>query len=113
MSDNLTLPAQQGSTGASAETLLTVEGLTKHFPIYGGFPIKRKVGAVQAVDNVDLTVGVGESVGLVGESGCGKSTTGRLITRLLEPTAAGSRTRARTSRTPRAGRWRPCGPRSR
>ncbi|MEU5511935.1 ABC transporter ATP-binding protein, partial [Streptomyces fungicidicus] len=86
MSDNLTLPAQQSSTGASTETLLKVEGLTKHFPIYGGFPIKRKVGAVQAVDNVDLTVGVGESVGLVGESGCGKSTTGRLITRLLEPT---------------------------
>ncbi|CAL9555527.1 Vitamin B12 import ATP-binding protein BtuD [Streptomyces sp. enrichment culture] len=86
MSDNLTLPAQQGSTGASTEALLKVEGLTKHFPIYGGFPIKRKVGAVQAVDNVDLTVGVGESVGLVGESGCGKSTTGRLITRLLEPT---------------------------
>ncbi|WP_326577947.1 dipeptide ABC transporter ATP-binding protein [Streptomyces sp. NBC_00481] len=87
MSDNLTLPAQQGKTGTSAETLLAVEGLTKHFPIYGGFPIKRKVGAVQAVDGVDLTVGVGESVGLVGESGCGKSTTGRLITRLLEPTA--------------------------
>ncbi|WP_328768860.1 ABC transporter ATP-binding protein [Streptomyces sp. NBC_00286] len=87
MSDNLTLPAPQGSTGTSAETLLEVEGLTKHFPIYGGFPIKRKVGAVQAVDGVDLTVGVGESVGLVGESGCGKSTTGRLITRLLEPTA--------------------------
>ncbi|MFF3816266.1 ABC transporter ATP-binding protein [Streptomyces bluensis] len=86
MSDNLTLPAQQGATGTSAETLLEVEGLTKHFPIYGGFPIKRKVGAVQAVDGVDLTVGVGESVGLVGESGCGKSTTGRLITRLLEPT---------------------------
>ncbi|WTB88833.1 dipeptide ABC transporter ATP-binding protein [Streptomyces cellulosae] len=86
MSDNLTLLAQQGSTGASTEALLKVEGLTKHFPIYGGFPIKRKVGAVQAVDNVDLTVGVGESVGLVGESGCGKSTTGRLITRLLEPT---------------------------
>ncbi|MET7456423.1 dipeptide ABC transporter ATP-binding protein [Streptomyces sp. NPDC005574] len=86
MSDNLTLPAQQGSTGTSAEALLKVEGLTKHFPIYGGFPIKRKVGAVQAVDGVDLTVGVAESVGLVGESGCGKSTTGRLITRLLEPT---------------------------
>ncbi|MEU5183911.1 ABC transporter ATP-binding protein [Streptomyces longwoodensis] len=90
MSDNLTLPAQQGSADAdspSTETLLKVEGLTKHFPIYGGFPIRRKVGAVQAVDGVDLSVGVGESVGLVGESGCGKSTTGRLITRLLEPTA--------------------------
>ncbi|WEH15504.1 dipeptide ABC transporter ATP-binding protein [Streptomyces sp. VNUA24] len=87
MSDNLTLPAQQGSTDSVRETLLEVQGLTKHFPIYGGFPIKRKVGAVQAVDGVDLTVGVGESVGLVGESGCGKSTTGRLITRLLEPTA--------------------------
>ncbi|MEU3510333.1 dipeptide ABC transporter ATP-binding protein [Streptomyces longwoodensis] len=90
MSDNLTLPAQQGSADAdspSTETLLKVEGLTKHFPIHGGFPIRRKVGAVQAVDGVDLSVGVGESVGLVGESGCGKSTTGRLITRLLEPTA--------------------------
>ncbi|MGW3425159.1 ABC transporter ATP-binding protein [Streptomyces phaeochromogenes] len=87
MSDNLTLPAQQGPTDTPKETLLQVEGLTKHFPIYGGFPIKRKVGAVQAVDGVDLSVGVGESVGLVGESGCGKSTTGRLITRLLEPTA--------------------------
>ncbi|MDT0566497.1 ATP-binding cassette domain-containing protein [Streptomyces sp. DSM 3412] len=86
MSDNLTLPIQQGSKDTAAETLLKVEGLTKHFPIYGGFPIKRKVGAVQAVDGIDLTVGVGESVGLVGESGCGKSTTGRLITRLLEPT---------------------------
>ncbi|MBN0045215.1 dipeptide ABC transporter ATP-binding protein [Streptomyces actuosus] len=88
MSDNLTLPAQQGPADTTTpETLLEVEGLTKHFPIYGGFPIKRKVGAVQAVDGVDLTVGVGESVGLVGESGCGKSTTGRLITRLMEPTA--------------------------
>ncbi|MCX4234237.1 ABC transporter ATP-binding protein [Streptomyces sp. NPDC020707] len=87
MSDKLTLPKPQGPVDGAAEPLLSVEGLTKHFPIYGGFPIKRKVGAVQAVDGVDLTVGVGESVGLVGESGCGKSTTGRLITRLLEPTA--------------------------
>ncbi|WP_327396544.1 dipeptide ABC transporter ATP-binding protein [Streptomyces phaeochromogenes] len=87
MSDKLTLPKPQGPVDGVGEPLLSVEGLTKHFPIYGGFPIKRRVGAVQAVDGVDLTVGVGESVGLVGESGCGKSTTGRLITRLLEPTA--------------------------
>ncbi|MGW4286546.1 ABC transporter ATP-binding protein [Streptomyces sp. NPDC004673] len=87
MSDNLTLPTQADAGTAAPETLLEVQGLTKHFPIHGGFPIKRKVGAVQAVDGVDLTVGVGESVGLVGESGCGKSTTGRLITRLMEPTA--------------------------
>ncbi|MFD6437944.1 ATP-binding cassette domain-containing protein, partial [Streptomyces venezuelae] len=66
--------------------LLDVSGLTKHFPVMGGFPFKRKIGAVQAVDGLDFTVGGGESLGLVGESGCGKSTTGRLITRLLEPT---------------------------
>ncbi|MCX4829131.1 dipeptide ABC transporter ATP-binding protein [Streptomyces sp. NBC_01016] len=67
--------------------LLDVSGLTKHFPIKGGFPIRRTIGAVQAVDGLDFQVSQGESLGLVGESGCGKSTTGRLITRLLEPTA--------------------------
>ncbi|MES5816791.1 dipeptide ABC transporter ATP-binding protein [Streptomyces sp. RG80] len=67
--------------------LLDVSGLTKHFPVKGGFPIRRTVGAVQAVDGLDFQVNEGESLGLVGESGCGKSTTGRLITRLMEPTA--------------------------
>ncbi|KUN98598.1 dipeptide/oligopeptide/nickel ABC transporter ATP-binding protein [Streptomyces resistomycificus] len=71
---------------SNANPLLDVSGLTKHFPIKGGFPIRRTVGAVQAVDGLDFSVAEGESLGLVGESGCGKSTTGRLITRLLEPT---------------------------
>ncbi|MFC9848736.1 ABC transporter ATP-binding protein [Streptomyces sp. NPDC060223] len=71
---------------SNTNPLLDVTGLTKHFPVMGGFPIKRKVGAVQAVDGLDFQIAEGESLGLVGESGCGKSTTGRLITRLLEPT---------------------------
>ncbi|WEV25565.1 ATP-binding cassette domain-containing protein [Streptomyces sp. 71268] len=76
-----------GNEPALGEPLLVAERLTKHFPITGGFPFQRKVGAVQAVDGIDLAVHAGESFGLVGESGCGKSTTGRLLTRLLEPTA--------------------------
>ncbi|MGP4000933.1 ABC transporter ATP-binding protein [Streptomyces sp. 8N706] len=86
MSDHLTLTEPQDSASAAGEPLLSTEGLTKHFPVHGGFPFKRRVGAVQAVDGVDLSVHAGESFGLVGESGCGKSTTGRLLTRLLEPT---------------------------
>ncbi|MFC4536343.1 ABC transporter ATP-binding protein [Sphaerisporangium dianthi] len=67
------------------EPLLSVDGLEKHFPITKGL-IKRQVGAVQAVDGLTFDVRKGETLGLVGESGCGKTTTGRLITRLIEPT---------------------------
>ncbi|MFI5493385.1 ABC transporter ATP-binding protein [Actinoplanes sp. NPDC051859] len=74
------------TTGAQGENLLEVSGLKMHFPITKGL-FKRQVGAVRAVDGLDLHVKAGETLGLVGESGCGKSTTGRLMTRILEPTA--------------------------
>jgi len=67
------------------DVLMSARGLQKHFPIKAGF-LRRTVGAVQAVDGLDFDVYRGETLSLVGESGCGKSTTGRLLTRLLEPT---------------------------
>ncbi len=66
--------------------LMQVTGLAKHFPVRRGV-LRRQVGAVPAVDGVDFALERGRTLGLVGESGCGKSTTGRLITRLLEPSA--------------------------
>ncbi|WP_246258667.1 ABC transporter ATP-binding protein [Kroppenstedtia pulmonis] len=68
------------------ETLLQVHNLKKYFPIRGGV-FSRKVGEVKAVDDVSFTVQKGETLGIVGESGCGKSTTGRTILRLEEPTS--------------------------
>jgi peptide/nickel transport system ATP-binding protein len=76
-----------GAAPVSAEPLLEVTGLEKHFPITRGIVFQRKVGAVRAVDGINLFVRTGETLGLVGESGCGKSTTGRLVNRILEPTA--------------------------
>jgi oligopeptide/dipeptide ABC transporter ATP-binding protein len=71
----------------NGEVLLEARDLTMHFPIRAGAIFKRTAGVVQAVDGIDLTLHESESFGLVGESGCGKSTTGRLLARLLEPTA--------------------------
>ncbi|TWJ26022.1 ABC transporter ATP-binding protein [Micromonospora endolithica] len=68
----------------STEPLLRVRGLSKHFPVRDGF---RSGGLVRAVDGLDFEVWPGQTLGLVGESGCGKSTTGRMLVRLLEPTA--------------------------
>jgi oligopeptide transport system ATP-binding protein len=69
----------------SNETLLRVQDLVMHFPIYRGV-IRRQVGAIRAVDGVSFDIKAGETLGLVGESGCGKSTTGRTILQLYKPT---------------------------
>jgi oligopeptide/dipeptide ABC transporter ATP-binding protein len=71
----------------AGEALVEVRDLKKHFPIKKGIIRAKQVGAVKAVDGVSFDVMRGETLGLVGESGCGKSTTARLITRLLDPTA--------------------------
>jgi len=69
-----------------ARPLLRVEGLTKHFPIKKGL-LPRTVGQVRAVDGVSFDIARGETLALVGESGCGKTTTGRVVLHLIEPTA--------------------------
>ena len=79
----------RGSTApfvAEGETLVSVENLAEFFPITGGV-LQRRMADVKAVDDVSFTIRRGETLGLVGESGCGKTTVGRLILRLIEPTA--------------------------
>jgi len=71
----------------ASDALLTVSGLTKHFPVNRGIIIRRRVGLVRSVDDVTFDVTRGETLGIVGESGCGKTTTARMLTRLIEPTA--------------------------
>jgi oligopeptide/dipeptide ABC transporter, ATP-binding protein, C-terminal domain len=77
--------ASPGVARDAAQTLLKVSGLKVHFPIRRGL-IQRTVGVVRAVDGIDLEIGAGRTLALVGESGCGKTTVGRAVLRLLAPT---------------------------
>ena len=77
--------------------LLEVRDLKKYFPVTGGF-LKKTMGWVKAVDGVDLTIGAGETFGLVGESGCGKTTVGKLVLRLIEATSGDIRFQGRNIR---------------
>ncbi len=79
------------ATGTSGPPLLEVTDLVKHFPVKSSGVIRRTIGQVRAVDGVSFTITHGRSLGLVGESGCGKTTTGRVITRLFEPTSGSMR----------------------
>jgi peptide/nickel transport system ATP-binding protein/oligopeptide transport system ATP-binding protein len=88
----MTATAPQGPPGAASVTapgdvLMTVTGLTKHFPVNRGVIFRRRVGLVRSVDDVTFDVTRGETLGIVGESGCGKTTTARMLVRLIEPTA--------------------------
>lgn len=76
-----------GRSRTKGDTLLRVENLVKHFPLTQGIVFRRQVGAVRAVDDISFELRSGETLGLVGESGCGKSTVARTLLRLVEPTA--------------------------
>ena len=83
MTETTTGPAAAGAFAQDREAVLTVENLRMYFPVKSSGLLRRTVGQVQAVDGISFEVPAGQSLGLVGESGCGKSTTGKMITRLL------------------------------
>jgi oligopeptide/dipeptide ABC transporter ATP-binding protein len=94
-------------TASNAGHLLEVEDLVMEFPVKGGGLIRRTVGHVQAVSGVSLHLGQGETLGLVGESGCGKSTTGRAILQLHKPTSGSVRYKGQELTTLSAKQMRP------
>src|SRR5438128_7368570 len=79
--------AKTPSAGRAGDNLVQVRDLKMYFPVTSGIIFQRKVADVKAVDGVDLDIRRGETLGLVGESGCGKTTVGRLVLRLIEPSA--------------------------
>ena len=79
-------PESSRSAAAAGDVLLSVENLSVHFPVSSGVIMRKQVGSVKAVDGVSFTLRRGETLGLVGESGCGKSTTGLAVIRMLQPT---------------------------
>ncbi len=91
MSETVTRSSGSGPSPRTGEPLMEVRDLVKHFPLTSGIIFQRKVGAVQAVDGISFDVLRGETLGLVGESGCGKSTTARLLLRLMDPTSGSIR----------------------
>jgi oligopeptide transport system ATP-binding protein len=86
MSSVVSAPKTSGWTAGSKEAIVQVRGLKKYFPITAGLIFQRQVGNVKAVDDVGFDIYKGETLGLVGESGCGKSTTGRTVLQLYKPT---------------------------
>ncbi|WP_433892211.1 ABC transporter ATP-binding protein [Streptomyces sp. CA-111067] len=87
MSQSTTEPVSGSAPGPAKEPILQVRGLVKHFPLTQGILFKKQVGAVQAVDGVNFDLFAGETLGIVGESGCGKSTVARLLMNLEQATA--------------------------
>ena len=98
--------ASEPSTRAVGSTLLEVSDLKHYFPITRGLIIPRKVGEVKAVDDVSFAIARGETLGLVGESGCGKSTAGRAILQLYRPTGGSVRLEGIELTTPKGSALR-------
>ena len=99
---------------SAGDALIEVEHLTKRFPVASGVFTPQRIGEVHAVEDVTLSVRRGETLGIVGESGCGKSTTARLMLKLLEPTAGTIRFDGPRHHEPQpAARCGPCGARCR